>query len=166
MEIFLFCETGKKWENQKRVVYVKGGSCTCVFSWGSETPSGATPLGERTRARTSPTTCVDSWIKALCPTVVKAMLCYSAYLKGKRVLRCLCTFPAMSLEMCAVHSLGPMFENVLKKIHLNLKRSLKNTKVVVLKAKWGPNTKWYYGEWTLDLLFFKKSIFIQIHSKL
>jgi hypothetical protein len=57
-------------------------------------------------------------------------------------------------------------ENVLKKIHLNLKRSLKNTKVVVLKAKWGPNSKWYYGELKFDLLFFKKSILMQIHSKL
>jgi hypothetical protein len=78
MEIFLFSETGKKWENQKRVVYVRGGSCTCVFSWGSGTSSGAPPLGECTRTGTSPTTCVESWVKALRPTVLKAMLCCSA----------------------------------------------------------------------------------------
>ncbi len=88
MEIFLFCETGKKWENQKSVVCARGGSCTCVFSWGSETPSGAPPLGECTGAGTSPTTCVDSWVKALRPTVVKAMLGCSAY-ERKKGTRCL-----------------------------------------------------------------------------
>jgi hypothetical protein len=32
MEIFLFYETGKKPGNKNRVVYVKGNSCTHVFS--------------------------------------------------------------------------------------------------------------------------------------
>jgi hypothetical protein len=42
-EIFLFYEMGKKWGNTKRIVSVRGGSCTCVFSWGLGTPLGSCP---------------------------------------------------------------------------------------------------------------------------
>ncbi len=33
-EICLFYKMGKKWGNKKRVVYLRGGSSTCTFSWG------------------------------------------------------------------------------------------------------------------------------------
>ncbi len=36
MEIFLFYEMGKKQGNKNRVVYIRGGSRTHVFSWGQE----------------------------------------------------------------------------------------------------------------------------------
>jgi hypothetical protein len=32
MEIFLFCETGKKQGNKKRILYIRGGSHTRAFS--------------------------------------------------------------------------------------------------------------------------------------
>ncbi len=35
-EIFLFYEMGMKQGNKNRVVYIRGGSCTHVFSWGQE----------------------------------------------------------------------------------------------------------------------------------
>jgi hypothetical protein len=61
MEIFLFYKMRKKWENEKRVVYIRGGSFTCVFPLGSQTasgsrPSSAPPSGEHTHMRTTPTT--------------------------------------------------------------------------------------------------------------
>ncbi len=31
----------KNWGNTKRIVSVRGGSCTCVFSWGLGTPVGS-----------------------------------------------------------------------------------------------------------------------------
>jgi hypothetical protein len=43
MEIFLFHKIGKKWGNQKRVVYTRAGSCTCAFSWGLGTPLHLAP---------------------------------------------------------------------------------------------------------------------------
>jgi hypothetical protein len=43
MQIFLFYEPRKKWGNKKRVVYVRGGSSTCAFSWGLGTPSDSHP---------------------------------------------------------------------------------------------------------------------------
>jgi hypothetical protein len=55
LEIFLVYIMGKKWGNKKRVVYVRGGSCTRAFSWGLGAPlDDPLPSGERTR--TSPTT--------------------------------------------------------------------------------------------------------------
>jgi len=43
MEIFFFYEMGKKWGNTKRIVFVRGGYCTCVFSWVLGTPLGSCP---------------------------------------------------------------------------------------------------------------------------
>jgi hypothetical protein len=43
MKIFLFYETGKKEEIRRELFYIKGGSCTHVFSWGLETPSSSHP---------------------------------------------------------------------------------------------------------------------------
>jgi hypothetical protein len=61
MEIFLFYEMRKKRENKKRVVYIGGGSFTCMFPLGSQKascsgPRLAPPLGEYTRMGISPTT--------------------------------------------------------------------------------------------------------------
>jgi hypothetical protein len=49
-----FCFT--KLENKKRVVYIRGGSRTCAFSWGLGTALDAPTSGEHTCIRTSPTT--------------------------------------------------------------------------------------------------------------
>jgi hypothetical protein len=38
MEIFLLYGMGKKQENIKQVHYLRGGSCTCAFSWGLGIP--------------------------------------------------------------------------------------------------------------------------------
>jgi hypothetical protein len=43
MEIFLYCEIGKKWGNKKRVVCMRVGSQTCAFSWGLGTLWGSCP---------------------------------------------------------------------------------------------------------------------------
>jgi len=45
MKIFLFYETGRKEEIRRELFYIKGGSCTRVFSWGLETPSSSHTLG-------------------------------------------------------------------------------------------------------------------------